>query len=572
MDLAWFLAALPFLGLGAGGLRSPWLWSAASLLLWALALRAPLRPERIPAAWLWPAWLAWACLSALLSPEPLIGLSGLSRLAAPVVFFALCASSWTEAQRGPWALSLCAAGPFFGAAALLIERPGHPWTGLLFPYHNYTAALVAASAAAATAALAAGRFPAPGRAALALLLGADLALLWVSNSRGALAALAAAAAFSLWRRGRSRALLALFLSLAAGAAFLPPGRLAALLKLDNPGAQMRPALWKVSLQVAADHPILGAGPGRFDRGYLRHNFPVPPEQRPTRYGLRSAHAHSEALQIAAETGWAGFALFLLAWLAALRRALPRREEGWERDAALAALLCLSAHSLVDNILALPALGLLYASALAASLPRAGQEAPHPGGSHSVLQRAACALGLALAAWAWWPSWAVGTYGAMALARADEEGPRSAARALAVAPEDSGLWDLLARTQLRKSPPDPEGALRSLTRASALNPTDASSFLMRAELLRTVGRWEEVLALAFKAGELEPESPQARLQKAEALSRLGRGPQARAELDALEALRAKGPVPASSPREALILHFDAERYEAVERLLGGAEGR
>ncbi|MEK7745344.1 MAG: O-antigen ligase family protein, partial [Elusimicrobiota bacterium] len=368
MDLAWFLAALPFLGLGAGGLRDPWLRSAASILLWSFALRAPLRPQRVPAAWFWTAWLAWACLSALLSPEPLIGLSGLSRSAAPVLFFALCASSWTEAQRGPWTLSLCAAGPFFGAAALLIERSGHPWTGLLFPYHNYTAALVAASAAASAAALAAGSLPRPGKAAFALLLGSDLAFLWTSNSRGALAALTAAAAFSLWRRGRSMALLALLLFLAAGAAFLPADRLSALLKLDNPGAQMRPALWKVSLQVAADRPLLGEGPGRFDRGYLRHNFPVPPEQRPTRYGLRSAHAHSEALQVAAETGWAGFALFLLAWLSALRKALPRREEeGWERDAALAALLCLSAQSLVDNILALPALGLLYASALAASL-------------------------------------------------------------------------------------------------------------------------------------------------------------------------------------------------------------
>ncbi|MEK9145910.1 MAG: hypothetical protein AAB339_09900, partial [Elusimicrobiota bacterium] len=157
-------------------------------------------------------------------------------------------------------------------------------------------------------------------------------------------------------------------------------------------------------------------------------------------------------------------------------------------------------------------------------------------------------------------------------RPDEEGTRAAARALALAPKDSGLWDLLARAQLRKSPPDPEGAFRSLARASALDPTNAASPLMQAELLRTVGRWEEVLAFAFKAGELEPESPQARLQKAEALSRLGRGPQARAELDALKALRAKGPVPAYGPREALILHFDAERYEAVERLLDGAAGR
>ena len=207
-----------------------------------------------------------------------------------------------------------------------------------------------------------------------------------------------------------------------------------------------------------------------------------------------------------------------------------------------------------------------ASALAAALPSEEAPAASSPAAPGAIHRAACAAGLAFAAWAWWPSWAVGTRSAAALRAADESGVRSAESALALAPEDSGLWDLLARTQLRKSPPDPAGAFRSLTRASALDPTNAAYLLMRAELLRPAGRWEEVLALSSQAGGLEPASPQARLQKAEALSRLGRGREARVEFDTLEALRAEGPVPASGPREALILHFDRERYDTVGRLI------
>lgn len=519
----------------------------------------------MPAAGPWSAWLAWTGLCALLSGEPLTGLSGLSRLAVFALFFALCACSWREAQRRLWSLSLIAAGPLFGAAAFLIDRPGHPWTGLLFPYHNYTAALAGASAAAAGAALAEGRFQAQGKAALALLMAADLAFLWAAGSRGGLAACLAAVAFSLWRSSRLRTLSALVLCLAAGTAFLPADRLSALLKLDNPGAQMRPALWKVSLLIAADHPVFGQGPGQFERGYLRHNFPAPPGLRPTRYGLRSAHAHSEALQLAAETGWTGLALFLLAWLATLRSALRRGSAGgWEREAALAAMVCMSVQALADNILALPALGLLYSSALAAACPPA-QEAQR---GDSALQRAVCAAGLALAAWAWWPSWAIGHHSAMALSRADKEGVLFARRTLALAPEDSGLWDLLARTQLRSSPPDPGGALRSLARASTLDPTNAAYLLMRSELLRPAGRWEEVLALSSRAKELEPQSPQARLQRAEALSRLGRPGEAREEFAALGEFPTGGPPPGLGPHDALILHFDRERRDAVGRLLEG----
>src|SRR5262249_18944866 len=88
--------------------------------------------------------------------------------------------------------------------------------------------------------------------------------------------------------------------------------------------------------VANDHPLFGVGPGLFERGFLMHNFPAPEGSRPTRYGMRSAHAHSEFLQMAAETGWPGLALFLWAVLSVWIPVWKRKSLDWTQEVALGA--------------------------------------------------------------------------------------------------------------------------------------------------------------------------------------------------------------------------------------------
>jgi peptidoglycan/xylan/chitin deacetylase (PgdA/CDA1 family)/O-antigen ligase len=71
---------------------------------------------------------------------------------------------------------------------------------------------------------------------------------------------------------------------------------------------VRPALWRDAWDLATAHPVTGVGPGRFD------------EMSSTiRGGARTAWAHDEFLQAAAETGFPGAILLvaIVAWAAAV---------------------------------------------------------------------------------------------------------------------------------------------------------------------------------------------------------------------------------------------------------------
>src|SRR5581483_1853556 len=88
-----------------------------------------------------------------------------------------------------------------------------------------------------------------------------------------------------------------------GAALFNVGGAAHWLKLDQPQSFKRPQIWTAALQAARERPVLGWGPGNFEEGFLRHNFPS--GQGPASYQFSTPFAHSEPLNALAETGVIG---------------------------------------------------------------------------------------------------------------------------------------------------------------------------------------------------------------------------------------------------------------------------
>ncbi|MFC1679901.1 hypothetical protein ACFL2T_06800, partial [Elusimicrobiota bacterium] len=85
-----------FVGFALGGLRAPWAWTFAAVLLWAAARHRPPDLRALPAWRIWAAWLAWTLLSALASAEPARGLASFAVTSTSVLVMALAASRLEE--------------------------------------------------------------------------------------------------------------------------------------------------------------------------------------------------------------------------------------------------------------------------------------------------------------------------------------------------------------------------------------------------------------------------------------------------------------------------------------------
>lgn len=554
------LLGLLFGGLALGGLREPWAWTAVSGLLWLLALYlggvplSPLKP--------WLPWLLWAAASCALSSQPLKCLYALSRWTSAALFFALACALWTEKEQEQWLRALAVAGFIVCAAAWVTgwtawygQDVGNCLTGLLPPYYNYTVFVEAAAACALLAWLSHQDSP-KGRARLGLwaLAGLLAASILAARSRGGLLALGAGAGMVLWRQKRYRRRILAGAAVLAAVLLLRPSH---VLKLDRAAVFKRPQLWKAAAQIAGEHPFFGEGPGNFEAGFRRHNFRS--HFRVTEYQFSSAHAHSEPLQILAETGWIGLGLFLFALAAALRR---RQPASGAQHAAAAAAAAMAAQGLVDNMLHLPALALLFFSALACAAPPSAQSGPR------VLWPAAAGLALALSAWI--PESLAARY----LRRSASEPERKVEftrKASALFPADAWLRETLARAWLTQRPFNVEKAQAELEEASRLDPTNALYPHLRGELEGATGHWTAAEARAAQALELEPNFLSARLLFAECRARAGDKEQARAQL--LEAAERRRAIIKTGFAEgegngysAMITRWEEIRFEAVQRLL------
>ncbi|MDD5302473.1 MAG: O-antigen ligase family protein [Elusimicrobia bacterium] len=533
--------------LALGGLRDPRLFAVAGAAAWAAVWLE--RPALGPAA-AWLPWLGWALISALASAQPLAGLPVIARWSA-VLACASLAASWAAREREEWlkSLLLVAAGLAVAALATGAGRGfRNAMTGLIPPYYNYTAFVLSAAAAAAAAwalhprgARGTDRKAAAGLCALALLC------VILARSRGAWLGLGAAAALWSARRWGARALAAgvvaaaIFGGALAGG-FLPGPAGDILFKKYRVHAEARPRLWRAAAAVATDRPWLGTGPGSFAVGFRLH--PVALVDGAARWAMSTDYAHSEPLQAAAETGWAGLILWLFGAGAALLALLRRSDDDPVREAAAAAAAAMTAQLAVDNMLQIPALSALWLTALAlAAAPAVTKRRPWP--------RAAVLAAAALAVLSWIPR---------TLAAA------SPARAAALFPAEPGPREDLAYEAMAAGKSAEADA--HWTAAQRLEPFNAIYPWRRAQIAGALGRWEQAELLAARAIELEPGFMVARLLRAEALVRLTRAPEARAELDEFLKVRAGREITGRySGYEKTVFLFERRDYDRVAALAG-----
>jgi putative inorganic carbon (HCO3(-)) transporter len=202
-----------------------------------------------------------------------------------------------------------------------------------------------------------------------VLMALALVMSW---SRGAWLGLAAALVIMglavAVRSGRAAVLTAVFVALAAyvvlatGIIRVPPSialRLSDTLPylgaVDVRGVEVtdanyavveRMAHWQAAWGMWTGRPWLGVGIGNYEAVYARYAVPAWP--------VALGHAHNYYLNIAAETGVAGLAAYLLLWGSALAVAwaTAHRAVGWSWGVALGVLgvvVHLSVHNLVDNL-------------------------------------------------------------------------------------------------------------------------------------------------------------------------------------------------------------------------------
>ncbi|MDP3541391.1 MAG: O-antigen ligase family protein [Elusimicrobiota bacterium] len=530
--------------LALGGLRDPRLFALAGAAAWAAVWLQ--RPALGPAA-AWLPWLGWAALSTAVSAQPLAGLPVLARWSA-VLACASLAASWNAREREDWLKSFLVVAAALAAAAL-VTGGRHDWrnemTGLLPPYYNYTAFALSAAAAAAAAWVLHPRGAKVDDAKAAVALCAlAVACLFLARSRGALLGLSSAAAVWAVRRWGARAAVPLGVAAALFAGAIAGGLLPdpvedLLFKKYRLHAEARPRLWRAAAAVASDRPWLGTGPGSFAVGF-RH-VPVVFEDGAARWSLSTDYAHSEPLQTAAETGWAGLALWLLGAGAALRALLRRADADPIREAAAVAAAAMTAQIAVDNMLQIPALAALWLCALAISAPPAEMK-PRPWPPAAILAGAALVL----------TAWIPGTLAAT-----------SPSRAAAIFPAEPGPREDLAYAAMAAG--RAAEAEAHWAAAQRLEPFNAIYPWRRAQLAGVAGQWARAEPLAARAIELEPGFFSARLLRAEALVRLGRIREARAELEEVLRRRASPLPAAASGYDRTVASFDEPSFQRVSAL-------
>ncbi len=162
-----------------------------------------------------------------------------------------------------------------------------------------------------------------------------IAAMLATLSRGAAVGLAAVVVWALATRkvplgGVAAALLAAVVVLAVALTLWQPlieERIQAKGSVAAQNVDSRQALWQAAIEMAADHPVLGVGPGRFGAESAAYALDQP-------VGLDDPVAHNSYLEVLAENGLFAF-LALLAFVAGswvlARRALARSEAAGDRD-------------------------------------------------------------------------------------------------------------------------------------------------------------------------------------------------------------------------------------------------
>ena len=398
---------------------------------------------------------------------------------------------------------------FLLAAAPEVARSEHLSTP--FFAHSYLAAqYLVMIASGGLVVMLEERLGTAARIAVGAGLLAVLAFLLVIGSRGAYLALAVALGTHLALRlraagGGRHVLIALLRRgavglLAGGAALvllaaadLLPGALThaldrVLLVLDPQASSLnfsRLEIWRDTLRMAADHLILGVGPGGFDTSFPRYHVstnPVP-------------HAHDQFLNVLAETGLLGLVALLFLWRHAAHTArrgayvlAADEERRTLYHAGVAALVAAATYCIFETPLRWAEAGSLVMVALAV-VSRAGCTTRDRPGRPLValagLAVAATLLGIA------WPAWTA--YGRASLISRSAIG------------NEEDLQRLFEAGDTPERQVSIANVLAALSAADEAWPWRADFVALQADILTAQGRLEQALAAARIADQRVPGS-------------------------------------------------------------------
>jgi len=309
--------------------------SLCGLAVLAMGASEVLRGSRRPAATtlaerLLIALLGWAALSLLWARNPQIGLTRVILLAAMVGLAIGVRELCTSASRAWLVLvSLLVAGTVAMAADAMAVVRATPLLGatelkqasVLFVHNNMASSYVTPLVPLLVAGAITARRPLQVLLWLAALVGLTLYLTLLGSRAGMLGALMAVALVGLLfvlrarlsrlrlpdRRWRFAAaglvVLAALLPLSDRARGLAKdgfyrGVHALSFKLDD--VSFRPLLWRKTIEMVREHPLTGVGAGNFVVEFPRFE----------RQAAAKPHAHNDSLQVLAELGLPGLALFL----------------------------------------------------------------------------------------------------------------------------------------------------------------------------------------------------------------------------------------------------------------------
>ncbi len=215
----------------------------------------------------------------------------------------------------------------------------------------------------------------PGRGAAIAAAGIaaiDLAALIRIGSRAAFLALVVVAAVSVIRIPRDRR--ALRRAILAVVILLVIGGLSATIRrfdrMEDPYRWDRVRIWQAGLRAGIDHPVIGMGPGMFERRGYRYNFPLDREM--FRYAKTPTTPHSTWIAAFADLGLAGLAASLL-----LAGAACARGGRAPRDGTYAALIACLVMACFDEPFASPAVALTLTALLVPILASRTAAGPAP---------------------------------------------------------------------------------------------------------------------------------------------------------------------------------------------------
>lgn len=184
----------------------------------------------------------------------------------------------------------------------------------------------------------------------------------LAQSRGAVLAFFIMALFlGIYRFGKLAVVFLLVLVLAAFVLPNPIKQRVVDVSANDPYAYTRFEIWENSLHRIADHPW-GTGLGMYRYLSFQYRFPI--ENSIVRYGKRAESAHNEYLQIAAELGVGGLALFLLGigvWGWGAKNVIEGSLPSWRKGVVVglsSGVFAILVHAAVDSVFHEPALVLI----------------------------------------------------------------------------------------------------------------------------------------------------------------------------------------------------------------------